>query len=183
VLSLYKTTAMEIHEQTLNRLQNQHKIIKHYIDDLPPQALYTSIESNKWSIHENIAHLARYQYVFYGRIVQIIEEANPSFDAYNAARDNEFRYFTSKSAGPLLHDIYRMRETIVNLITDLPKEQLSRKGTHSTYGHMSVGQWVEFFVLHESNHLFTIIKLATKFWQNSGVNRYSVMDFDEMLTH
>ncbi len=162
---------MKIHEQTLNRLQNQHKIIRHYIDDLPPQALYKRINESKWSIHENIAHLARYQYIFYGRLAQMLAESDPHFEPYSAENDTEFRFFISKSTGPLLHDLYRMRQDLVNLIAELPDEgQYSRTGTHSKYGKMNICQWVEFFVLHESNHLFKIFKLSAKFWQINSNN-------------
>ncbi|EHQ28619.1 DinB family protein [Mucilaginibacter paludis] len=165
---------MKIHEQTLNRLQNQHKIIRHYIDDLPPQALYNRIDKNKWSIHENIAHLARYQYIFYSRVVQILEESNPHFEPYDGDKDTEFRFFVSKSTGPLLHDLYRIRQDLTNLLSDLPEGQYSRTATHAKYGKMNLCQWVEFFVLHESNHLFKIFKLSSKFWQAN----HSAIDTD-----
>lgn len=160
---------MKIHEQTINRLQNQHKIIRHYIDDLPPQAIYNQISANKLSIHEHIAHLARYQHVFYGRIIQMLAESDHCFEPYSAENDTEFRSFTSKSTGPLLHDLYRIRHDLANLITELPEGQYSRTGTHHKYGKMNICQWAEFFVLHESNHLFKIFKLSAKFWQTNNM--------------
>jgi hypothetical protein len=167
---------MKLHEQTLNRLQNQHKIIRHYIDDLPPQALYTRIDKGKWSIHENIAHLARYQYIFYSRVVQLLEESDPHFLPYDAEKDAEFRFFVSKSTGPLLHDLYRMRHDLVILLSELPDGQYSRTATHAKYGKMNLCQWIEFFVLHESNHLFKIFKLSSKFWQTGS--HVPEMDFE-----
>jgi hypothetical protein len=155
---------MPIHEQTLMRFANQHKIIKHYIDDLPPEGIYKRIDPNKWSIHENIAYLCRYQQIFMDRIREILEEVNPYFPMYQPDEDPEFRYTAAKTTGSLLHCLYRVRHELLVMLEDLSPENFARIGTHARLGKMNIPQWIEFFLLHESNQLFRIFKLSGSFW-------------------
>lgn len=157
---------MQLHEQTLTRLKSQHKIIKHYIDDLPPEGIYKRIDPSKWSIHENIAYLCRYQQVFIDRIRLITEEVNPYFAIYQPEDDPELRYTSAKTTGSLLHCLYRVRDELVVLLEDIDNATYSRTGTHARLGKMNVAQWIEFFLLHESNQLFKIFKLSGSFWSS-----------------
>ena len=161
---------MQIHEETFKRLGSQHKIIKHYIDDLPPEAIYKRIDPSKWSIHENIAYLCRYQEIFMDRINLILEDINPYFAIYQPEEDKDLRRKTAKTTGSLLHCLYRIRQDMLVLLEDLNPQYYARTGTHARLGKMNIPQWLEFFLLHESNQLFKIFKLSGSFWatDNSG---------------
>jgi hypothetical protein len=37
---------------------------------------------------------------------------------------------------------------------------LDKTGHHPVFGEMNLIQWLNFFLLHEAHHLFTIFKLA-----------------------
>lgn len=155
---------MEISALALNRFLSQHKIIKHYIDGLPPEAITKRLYPDKWSIHEIIAYLCRYQYIFFGRIKSITSEVNPFFEMYKPDEDTEYRFTVAKSTGSLLHEIYRIRQEIINLLENLNEQSAPRIGTHAILGKMTLAQWMEFFLLHESNQLFKIFKAAGNFW-------------------
>lgn len=155
---------MQLNEETLSRFQNQHKIIKHYIDDLPPEAINNRLSADKWSIQETIAYLCRYQYIFMDRLKSIQQEINPFFEMYKPADDPEFNHTLERSTGSLLHEIYRIRDELCLLLENLPPENFSRFGTHAILGKMDLCQWVEFFLLHESNQLYKIFRLAGSFW-------------------
>lgn len=155
---------MQIHEETLRRFSSQHKIIKHYIDDLPPEGIYKRLDPTKWSIHENIAYLCRYQQIFMDRIHQILNEVNPYFTIYQPEDDPELRYTTAKTTGSLLHCLYRIRHELTIMFEDLNPEYFGRIGVHPRMGKMNIPQWLEFFLLHESNQLFKIFKLSGRFW-------------------
>ena len=155
---------INLNPHTVERLCNQHKSLKCYIDDLPPEAIYTRLSSDKFSIHETIAYLTRYHHIFLTRLVKMMEEVNPFFEVYKPDDDAEFHFTCAKSTGSLLHELYRLRSDIITKIESLPGENFSRVGTHSVLGRMNISQWVEFFLLHESNQLFRIFKLAGSFW-------------------
>jgi hypothetical protein len=115
---------------------------------------------DKWSIHENIAHLAKYQPVFLDRIRKILTNETPEFEAYKAEDDDEFEIYCAFTTYELLKKISHDREIIFQLITNLPPDKLERTGTHPKYGKLTVLDWTEFFLLHEAHHLFTIFRLV-----------------------
>lgn len=157
-------TDMNLNPHTVERLYHQHKSLKCYIDDLPPEAIYTRLSSDKFSIHETISYLTRYHHIFLNRLVKMMEEVNPFFEVYKPDCDSEFHFTCAKSTGSLLHELYRLRSDIIAKIESLPAENYARVGTHSVLGKMNISNWIEFFLLHESNQLFRIFKLAGSFW-------------------
>src|SRR5688572_1831338 len=170
---------MDIPVQTLNRFATQHKIIKYYIDGLPPEAIYKRLNPDKWSIHEIVAYMCRYQYVFLNRIKAITTEFNPFFEMYKPDEDPEFSFTAAKTTGSLLHEIYRVRQDLVDLLEKLNPNHASRIGTHAILGQMSLSQWVEFFLLHESNQLFKIFKTAGSFW-SFGINQDNIISLPRL---
>lgn len=150
------------------RLKNQHKIIASLIINLNNRQIQQQPISGKWSIHENIAHLAKYQPVFIDRLRKIIALDNPGFDAYKAENDDEFEIYCAFTTYELLKKISADREIIYQLFHHLPADKLQRTGMHPKFGKLTVPEWVEFFLLHESHHLYTIFQLA-----HSGDNKLS----------
>ncbi len=166
---------MEIHAETMNRFCNQYKIIKHYIEDLPAQAIHTRFTSDKWSIHETIAYLCRYQYIFLNRLKTISTEINPFFGVYKPDEDPEYQFTVARTTGALLHEIYRLRDDMKRTLSNLSSAECSRIGTHAVLGRMNICQWLEFFLLHESNQFYKIFKLAGNFWSNDSLHLGNVI--------
>lgn len=160
---------MKLSEQSLDRFNNQHKCIKSYIDQLPPEAIYNRLNADKFSIHETIAYLTRYHHIFIDRLLQMKQEINPFFEIYRPEEDAEFAFTSAKTTGSLLHELYRLRSDLLLMMEDFPEEFSSRIGTHAVLGKMNIHQWIEFFLLHESAQLFKIFKLAGCFW-SMGIN-------------
>ena len=153
-----------MYEQTIERFCKQHKTIKNYIDDLPPEAIYRRLNPDKFSIHETIAYLTRYHHVFMNRLHSIMQDINPYFQVYKPDKDPEFRLTCAKSTGSLLHEMYRVREELYSFLQAIPPEDFSRIGYHEVLGKLTIDQWSEFFLLHESTQLFKIFKLAGLYW-------------------
>ncbi|MEO8795281.1 MAG: DinB family protein [Daejeonella sp.] len=168
---------MEIPAQTIDRFASQHKIIKYYIDGLPPEAIYKRFNADKFSIHETIAYLCRYQYIFLNRLKEISREINPFFDTYRPDDDDEFRFTAAKTSGSLLHEIYRVRNEMAIMLDRLSEVQFGRYGTHAILGKMNLVQWIEFFLLHESNQLFKIFKAAGCFWAMGNQSEDKIINF------
>ena len=149
-----------LYKSLKERLHNQHSAIYEIIKNVGDQKMLRRPEPGKWNIHDNIAHLAIYQPVFINRIHKILKEENPIFRAYKADDDPDFIIAQGLSLNDLLDKLEGDREEIYFFIITLSHEQLTRTGTHPKYGKLTVADWVEFFLLHEAHHLFTIFKLA-----------------------
>jgi uncharacterized damage-inducible protein DinB len=151
-----------IYSSLTERLKNQHKTIASIIIKLNNRQIQQHPIRDKWSIHENIAHLAKYQPVFLERMRLVLTNDGPEFEAYKAEDDDEFEIYCAFTTYELLKKISTDREVIFHLITHLPPDKLERIGTHPKFGKLTMLEWTEFFLLHEAHHLFTIFQLAHK---------------------
>ena len=167
---------MEIHTETMNRFCNQYKIVKHYIEGLPSQAIHSRFVPDKWSIQETIAYLCRYQYIFMERLQSISKEVNPFFTSYKPENDPEYQFTRARTTGALLHEIYRLRDEMGLMLRKFSVSECSRVGTHAILGRMNISQWIEFFLLHESNQFYKIFKLASNFWNNESLHHGNVIN-------
>jgi uncharacterized damage-inducible protein DinB len=143
-----------------SRLKDQHTSLSIMIADLDTGKLTYRPGPGKWNIHDNVVHLAVYQPIFVNRIKTILEKDKPSFDPYRADDDPVFLTWGEWDMKDLLKRLNQDREQLFQLITNLSEQELSRTGTHLKYGTLTITQWVEFFLLHEAHHQFTIFKLA-----------------------
>jgi hypothetical protein len=149
-----------------SRLRYQHETIGELIGTLSEQQLRQRIDPAKWSAFENIAHLACYHPVFLHRIQRIEEENNPFFSRYVAEADPEFPGYVQQSLPRLLGDIRSSRRTLIDLLEGINEAGLERTGEHPRYGRLSLTQWLEFFLLHESHHLYAIFMLVQDLRRN-----------------
>ncbi len=150
---------MELSVSALSRLAYQHLTISELVFDIPEERLQQQLVPGKWSIHDNIAHLARYNVVFQERIQAILKEENPVFSRYSAETDDTFPIWQKKTTKNLLGSISVERKKISLMSSSLQPEQLTRTGHHPRFGKLMIIDWVEFFLLHEAHHIFTIFQL------------------------
>lgn len=163
---------MLFQDHTFNRFINQHKVIKFHLEGLPPEAIYKLWKPENLSIHETIAYVCRYQYVFLNRINSICQNLNPQFSRYRPEIDPQMPFMIAKRTGSLINEINRMRSNLLQLLKELPDHYVNRMGTHSLLGRMNLNQWLDFFLLHESIQLFKIFKLSRRFHSEEMMNEH-----------
>lgn len=144
----------------MDRLQTQHESIDVLLRSISVEKLLKEPAPGKWSVKDNIAHLARYQVIFLDRINQITGGGNPEFSSYAAETDSEFSVWRKWALSTLLERLYEDRRFIVTTLNGLTYTQVEATGSHQRFGAMTVSEWTEFFLLHEAHHLFTIFKLS-----------------------
>lgn len=142
------------------RLEYQHKSLLDIIDGLSDEQIRRQVVIGKWSIFENIVHLATYQHAFIERVQQILDKEQPPFPRYTAETDPLFHDNCTKSTREIMQDLITTRRELIAKILSLEEVQVQRTGVHPFYGKMNIIQWTNFFVLHEAHHLFTIFKLV-----------------------
>ncbi|MDP9048410.1 MAG: DinB family protein [Bacteroidota bacterium] len=149
-----------IHISLTERLKSQHTTLPSIIAKLDERQLRYRPEAGKWNIHDNIAHLAKYQPIFLERVNTIITTDDPSFGRYKAEDDGSFNIWREYSTGKLVEKLLAGRGQIVEKVTALSEPELNRTGNHPRFGKLTVVEWTEFFLLHEAHHIFTIFQLA-----------------------
>jgi hypothetical protein len=153
---------MEMPSHLSTRLQYQHKSLVDLIDGLSEEQIRRQAITGKWSIFENIVHLQTYQHTFIIRVREMLEKDNPTFTRYTAEADPEFLENCSKSTREVMHDMITVRKQMATEINNFDGSDLSKTGVHPAFGKMNLLQWLNFFLLHEANHLFTIFKLSVE---------------------
>lgn len=144
------------------RLQYQHKSLLELIDGLTDEQIRRQVINGKWSIFENIVHLATYQHVFIDRLKQILQGANPTFSRYTAEADPLFHDNCEKSSREIMQDLLTTRKEMSAEILLFKESDYKKNGVHPVYGTMNLVQWLNFFLLHEAHHLFGVFKMAAE---------------------
>ena len=151
---------MEIYTSIKDRLNTQHLAIKELIKNLDEEIINRRPETGKWSIQENLVHIVSYHQVFLQRIEKIIKSDNPFFDRYTSNGDSNFSRLQKLNSEELLNHLEEERKKVTNFIFKLNKSELQKTGTHQKFGVMNVVEWIEFFLLHEAYHIYTIFRIS-----------------------
>ena len=151
---------MQMPSYISTRLHYQHKALLDTIDGLSDEQVRRQIISGKWSIFENIVHLQTYQHLFITRVRSILNGSNPSFSIYTADADPLFLENCNLSTREIMQDLITTRKEMATDMVQFSESDLPKTGIHPKFGQMHLLQWMNFFLLHEGHHLFTIFKLT-----------------------
>ncbi|MFI5185802.1 MAG: DinB family protein [Chitinophagales bacterium] len=151
---------MSLPTSVTTRLEYQHKSLMDIIEGLSDEQIRTPVIPGKWSIFENMVHLAISEHVFIHRFHRILNEENPQIERYSAESDPFFYDNCTKTTREIMQDLISTRREMIDKVHSLKEEDIQRIGVHPVYGTMNMLQWLNFFVLHEAHHLFTIFKLV-----------------------
>jgi hypothetical protein len=150
---------MKLSESARARLASQHLTIPEIISGVPEARIHFNPMPGKWSIHDNIAHLARYNVIFQERLNTIMSADAPVFPRYNADEDTLFPQWQQMQTPALLSSVSAEREKIFSLAKTFSGNDLARTGMHPKFGNLTMLDWLEFFLLHEAHHIFTMFRL------------------------
>lgn len=142
------------------RLWNQYNQLEDLTHGLSTQFITKRHEAEKWSIHENIAHLARYHEIFMDRTDRILIGGEPLFERYNALADPQFAKWLPLDTSLIIQRTKRLRNKVAKGLTSLTDNQEQKVGRHPKFGRLTLLDWTEFFLLHEVHHLYTIFRLV-----------------------
>ena len=161
---------MELPEATRIRLKTQHLVIDELLNKLTKEQCDMELVQGKWTVRQHLAHLVRYQHVFYERTQTIMSTFNAVFSPYVAEDDEEFQKVVQLPVTELLIDLHAMRKTINSFYFNLNSGELSRKGRHTELGNFSIALWAEFFMLHEAHHIFSIFSIGKQLANRGDIN-------------
>lgn len=159
---------MTLYESILERLRSQHLGIFQLVNDLQEEDLREKKE-NEWSMQEHLVHLAVYQPRFVHRLQDILNQESPEFEPYIPHHDPLFQEYLQMDWYDVWLRLVERRDDLIRVITALQPSQLQRIGIHARYGKMTLLEWIEFFLLHESHHTYKIFMLRKQVHQNKLV--------------
>ncbi len=147
-----------------NNLKKQLAFLLRQFENVDKTFLKEHPIPEKWSIHEHLAHLGRYQEIFLERIAVILKGEVPYLERYKAENDPIFYDWCRWDSAEIIEKAVLDRQTIIDLIGDLPKMQIAQIGVHPKLGRMNVEDWTNFFLLHEAHHIYAIFGLKHRFY-------------------
>lgn len=151
---------IRLNDSQVVRLQNQFETVLAAFAAQPEAALRNRPIPNKWSAFEQLAHIGRYTDVFCEqRLAVMLRDAEPDFGRYKAEEDPGFSDWTALDKDTLVRRFRTQRQQLMNGLMSLSEAEVSRKASHPLFGKLDVTGWTEFFLLHESHHLFAMFKL------------------------
>jgi DinB family protein len=146
-----------VRESLRGRLRGQLDAAYLLLGNARPDAIGWRPASGKWSARENLAHPGRYHEVFLQRVRRILSEDRPMRGRYRAEDDPEWPRWASLSMDGFLRRIRTLRPELTSLVEGLCDPDLDKIGNHPLLGDANIRRWLEFFLLHEAHHLYTIM--------------------------
>lgn len=144
----------------LDRLATQLEPLPMLLGQAGAEALRQRTPAGKWSVHENLAHIARHHEVFLERQRRILAEEAPRLPQYRAEDDPAWPAWAALPTDEVLERLQALRATVLVAMEGLSDAELERTGVHSTLGPLTLAAWLELFLLHEAHHLYLIFKRA-----------------------
>lgn len=151
-------TTNRLNPSSLLRLETQLDSLNLILREASSQVIEHRPASGKWSARENLAHLARYHEVFLERLRRILEEGNPRLGRYRAEDDPQWPQWVAMPAAEVLARLKSLRAELTGFVHRLSPDEMARTATHPVFGKMAVGEWIEFFLLHEGHHLYVAMQ-------------------------
>ncbi len=145
-----------------DRLAAQSRSLSWILRNAPSARLLARPDPSRWSAHEHLAHLARYHEVFLGRLELIVRGRHVAVPRYRAEDDADWPSWTALTSGEVLERMASLRARLVSTWNALSEDDLRAAGEHPLFGEMRLGEWLEFFLLHEAHHLYVIMGLVKR---------------------
>jgi uncharacterized protein (TIGR03083 family) len=146
------------HARVIERLKAQADDVRRLCAGLDEEAIARRVRPEKWSVKEVLAHIARIQQVFEGRLDALLTKDTPTIVGYEPEQDPEFEAIAKKTSAELLKWFEDTRGRIVARLEGLSKEQWHRTGRHAEYPAYDVHFCMEYMGHHESHHMFQMFE-------------------------
>ena len=153
----------EAHRRLVEKLEAQGQEIRRLCAGLEEDIIAKRPESGKWSVKEVLAHIARIQEIFEGRLEALLTQETPPIVSYSPERDAEFETVSAQPSVELLKLFDSGRARIVARLMDLSPEQWHRPGAHPDYPTYDVHFCMEYMAHHEAHHIYQMFERRAAF--------------------
>jgi uncharacterized damage-inducible protein DinB len=143
----------------LEKISKSPEIIKELVQNVPEEKLNRKL-NGKWSIKENIGHLADLEELHSGRIDDFIEGKKVLRPADLKNTKTEQANHNSKSLNQIISEFESVREDFLKRIQSLDNEILERQSLHPRLNQqMRPVDMCYFIAEHDDNHIEIIKEL------------------------
>jgi hypothetical protein len=101
--------------------------------------------------------LGRYHEIFRQRLARMRAEDAPSLGRYRAPDDPGFAAWAALPFAEILTRLTRVRAQLADDVRSLEPADLERRGSHPLFGTITMAGWLDFFLVHEAHHHYTML--------------------------
>jgi uncharacterized damage-inducible protein DinB len=116
-----------------------------------------------WSVVETMCHIRDFTDISLTRAHLILEEDEPTLPSFDPQEGAKRRDYPHQNLSAEVAAYLDARKALLVLLADASDEQWQRRGTHSTFGSMSLLDLIIFITMHDLDHFEQIartLKLA-----------------------
>lgn len=141
----------------LERLDEQQQSLLRLLGEPDLRNLDWRPAADVWSAREHLAHLGRYHEIFRQRLATMRSEDAPALGRYRAPDDPGFAAWAALPYSEILTRLTRVRAQLADDVRSLAPHELARRGSHPLFGELSIAGWLDFFLIHEAHHHYTML--------------------------
>jgi hypothetical protein len=148
-------------QDTMALLTRTPSALNTFLRDLPSAWTETNEGDNTWSVHTVIAHLIHCEHEDWMPRVRMIFETGESLPFPPLDRDGHQSYGQGRSLGQLLDQFSSTRSRNLDALgaLHLTPADLALRGTHPSFGTVTLSQLLATWATHDLTHLHQISRV------------------------
>ncbi len=137
-------------------LEKSPKILRELIKSIPKQKLKEQRKKGKWTIHENVCHLAQAELMINERFERLINETNPYFDPYIPGDTiSDYKLITLNLNNQM--DLYtETRGKTIDLLRRFDDTKWDSSAAHPQYEKYNARILLRHVLMHDHFHMYRI---------------------------
>ena len=144
----------------IDNLEKTPLFLSFLLDQIPEDRLKEQRQTGKWSIHEQVCHLAEAQEILRDRFIQFDKEINPFIISYEAPIDRPYDYYLKLSLKGKIKRFQLLRKEMLTMLRNFDESYWEKEGRHTVFSPYSS----KLLLMHTLNvdhvHLFSIEQLG-----------------------
>jgi len=116
----------------------------------------------KWSIREQVSHLADCEMNYVQRMKKVIAEEKPLLPAFESDKWAKTLFYGESSAEDSISLFFTLRSTMTRILRKLSNRDFERIGIHTEEGKVTLLSILEMAVEHVDHHSRSIMEIKKK---------------------
>ncbi len=133
------------------------------VDGLTYSELDKRLKPGKWSIRQQLSHLADSEMNMVHRMKKVIAEDNPLLPAFDQDKWTDRLFYDKASVDDALAMFFTLRAAMVPILKQLSVKDFDRNGIHTEDGKVTLLRLLENAVEHAEHHTKMVEKIRRKF--------------------
>jgi uncharacterized damage-inducible protein DinB len=133
------------------------------VEGLSDSELDRRLGPGKWSIRQQLNHLADCEVNYVHRMKKVVAEDAPLLPAFDSDKWASNLFYDKSSAEDSIALFFTLRTTMAQVLRELNNRDFDRFGIHTEDGKLTLRNLLERAVEHADHHARTIKKIKRKF--------------------